>query len=326
MNSLNYITDDSLNKINSVLNNYESFLSESNQKFSNKQNFGLNSEKRKISRNLEDQSQKINLKTESCCQTSSQNKRYTIKLKNKLTPFQKFLNQKEENKVMNNIKNLRYNNFLKDFYNISNKKKNKNPNLVNVLYYTPYINDNDTIDNNDCSKINNRFTPTEYFNKIKNYKNNIVNYNSVKLDLYNSSLNQRIGYNLKSKNLKNMYSNNDINNCSEITKTMKAFSTKNKIINKSMAQGGKLMNFDFDLNKNNDKRQYNNRNHSNKTNLIFFGCSNLIIPKKKKYNIKLTLSYDKSKNLGSRIDAINKSANYFNNENSSERRSKINFF
>ena len=322
MNSINNTIDESsFNKINNTINNYESLRSNSTQKPHIKQNNDLNLIIRKMSRNPGNRRQKIKLKTESYSQTT-QNKK---SIKHNLTPYQKLLKQKQQIKILNNLKCLRSNNVLRDFCDISIKKKNKNLNLIGDLHLTSYMNEDNNIENNNFSNINNRFTPQEYFNKIKIYKNSAMNYNPLKLDLYNVSLNQRINNKTISNSIKIMClnNNNKVNNFSQVSKKMRDFSTKNELIKKYIGQEREHKNFDSDLSNSKEKTQYNNRNFFNRTNVVFLDCSRMTIPKKKKYNIKISLSQNKSKYLDSRIDTT---YNTGSNKNGRERYFKVNFF
>ena len=309
MNSINNSIDEfCLNIKNNTLNNNESFFSESKQRFPIEETNNLNLELRKISKNPGNRRQKINLKTESCSQTS-QDKRFTFKIKHKLTPFQMFMKQKEQIKILNNIKFIGRNSYLKGISNISNKKKNKNLNLINYSYLTSYKSEDNSLDNSNFRHINNRFTPKEYFSKIKTYKNNVMNYNTIKFDLYNYSLNQRMNNKITIKYLKSLHTNNNINNRSDINKKIKTFSTKNKSIKKSIVSKRNLINADNYSTNCKEKTEYNNRNYFNRSKLILFDYNKMTIPKKKKYNIKISLSNNKTKYLDFRVDTINNSGN-----------------
>ena len=102
-----------------------------------------------------------------------------IKMRNKPTPFQKFLKEKKQLRTMNNLKiqnNINSINIKLDILSDILSKNNKNKNLS--------YNKN----NNESNKIIKfplkRLSSTLYLNKISNYKKNNKFYYSGKKDLY----------------------------------------------------------------------------------------------------------------------------------------------
>ena len=104
-------------------------------------------------------------------------KKMRLKFKNKLTPFQKIIKQKNEIKTLNDLKILKNTHFFNGDYALTTTKLSKKLKV------------NKNKENTYQSNNNMRFSPKEYFNKISNYKSNIYNYNSIKPDLYNYILN-----------------------------------------------------------------------------------------------------------------------------------------
>lgn len=206
-----------------------------------------------------------------------------LKLKHKLTPFQKITKQKKEIKILNNLKILQNKNLF----------HGNNALITNKLIKISKV---DNHKENTYNSYNSaRCSPKEYFNKITNYKSNVSKYNSLKPDLYHYILN------FDNRNQK------FLENKLEIDDNMTITAQKRKFVTKFYSQlNEELQTTDSGLLNIKEQMRYKNLYSFNKTKENF-KRNNLLILNKKKFENDINNILFSEKNKENNESRINKS-------------------